>query len=109
MNYRTGIRPCQPADQANRTSPEVLRFPAHRANPARRPQVTGPGRERLRSRRGRIAPQQPARTTRHPKLLLKRILLEYSLGCECTADAAWPPRARAKSRIRPETRLRRVL
>src|SRR5579863_9836979 len=46
---------------------------------------------------------------RLPGLLSKRILLEYSPGYECSADAARPPRAGAKPRLRPETRLRRVL
>src|SRR5579872_5203173 len=43
------------------------------------------------------------------ELLLKRILLGYSPGYECSADVARPARAWAKPRVRPEARLRRVL
>src|SRR5580658_3412988 len=36
---------------------------------------------------------------RHAKLLPKRILLEYSLGYERSADTAWPAGARAEPRV----------
>src|SRR5487761_216868 len=83
-----------PRDRPARTAvPEPPCFHGSpRANPALSPQMTGPGRTTGNGSAASVAGLHPRNRPglRYPKLLSERILLEYSLGYECSADTAWP-------------------